>query len=261
MTRNRRGAVTAAELLAELERDPSYLDGQQRDRERQEENRRRYREAAVGVLAELAEAGFPVEKVGQLPKLGVAYPDAVPVLVRWMERVEYRPLWEDIVRALAVPWAGAAAPALLAEFRAGDPAQDPPDTSPRWVVGLALGAIADPSLADELIDLAADPRWGSARGEIVQQLPRTGDVRAGALLVRLLDDPTVSVDAIAGLGNLADAATRPALEPFLSHSDSWVRNEAKKAVRKIDRKAAKSGGGQKASRDSGEKKVPRSGAK
>jgi HEAT repeat protein len=191
------------------------------------------------LLAELAGLGFPVQAVGQLPALGVRYVTAVPVLVRWMQRVDDRYVKNDIVRSLAVPWAIEAAPALLTEFQAGDPAQDPPNTSPRWVVGLALGAIADPSLADELIALATDPRWGPARGPIVRELVKTRDPRAAALLVTLLDDPAVSVDAVVGLGNLADPATRSAVEPFLAHPDSYVRNEAKKAARKIDRKAAK----------------------
>jgi HEAT repeat protein len=242
MTSDRRPPVTAAELMAQLDRDPAFVDGQLRDLAQEEANRRQYQDAAEPLLAELAEAGFAVQTVGQLRRVGVRYPAAVPVLARWMGRVDYLPLWEDIVRSLAVPWAVEAAPALLAEFRAGDPAQDPPDTSPRWVVGLALGAIADPSLADELIDLAADPRWGAARGPIVRELAKTGDPRAAALLVTLLDDPAVSVDAVVGLGNLADPATRSAVEPFLAHPDSYVRNEAKKAARKIDRKEARGSG-------------------
>jgi hypothetical protein len=229
--------MSAAELMAELDRDPGFVAGQVDDLVREEANRRRYREAAAPVLAELADAGFAVDTVGQLRRSGIRYTAAVPILTRWMSRVDYRELQEDIVRSLAVPWAREAAPALLAEFRAGDPSQDPPDTSPRWVVGLALSAIADRSLADDLIELAADPRWGAARGMIVQELGKTGDPRTVDVLLNLLDDTTVSTDAIIGLGKIGEAAARPALERFLTHPDSWIRKEAKKAVARIDRKA------------------------
>ena len=237
MTGKRRKPVTAAELLAELEQDPDFVAGQQRrNRERDEANRRQYQREATPVLSELAELGYHVQSMKQLRLLGTTYTDAVPVLAKWMRRIEDRYVKDDIVRSLAVPWATAAAPARLAEFREGDPSQDPPDTSPRWVVGLALSAIADPSLADELIELAADRRWGEARGMIIQELSKTGDPRAVDVLLNLLDDATVSTDAIIGLGKIGDAAARPALERFLTHSDSWVRKEAKKAVARIDRK-------------------------
>jgi HEAT repeat protein len=73
---------------------------------------------------------------------------------------------------------------------------------------------------------------------IVQELLKTRDPRVSALLQRLLNDETVRA-AVIGLGKLGDPSTRPALEPFLSHPDSWVPNEAKKAARKIDRKSEK----------------------
>jgi HEAT repeat protein len=59
------------------------------------------------------------------------------------------------------------------------------------------------------------------------------------VLLDLLDDATVSTDAIVGLGKMGDPATRPAVERFLGHSDSWVRKVAKQAVAKIDRKASR----------------------
>lgn len=237
MTTGKRQPKTAADLMAELAQDPEYVEGHRNALAQDEVNRRRYHEAAGPVLDNLAAVGFPVQTVGQLRHLGVEYSAAIPVLIRWMTQVDYSPVREDIVRSLAVPWAVEAAPALLTEFQQGDPSLDPPDTSWRWVVGLALSAMANPALADELTMLAADRRWGAARGMIVQELARTGDPRVPGILIALLSDETVSTDAVIGLGKLADPATRPALERFLTHPDSWVRNEAKKAVRRIDRAA------------------------
>jgi len=243
VTSNQEDPLTLAKLVQDLEPAPEpypgYRQRQEEFRRQEEANRQRYRDVAGPMLAELADVGYPVQTVGQLPKLGEKYPDAVSVLVRWMQRVDDRYVKEDVIRALAVPWARAAAPALLAEFRGGDPADDPPDGGLRWVVGLALGAIADRSLADDLIELAAEQRWGGARGMIVQELGSTGDPRAVGVLLDLLDDETVSTDAIIGLGKIGNPAARPALERFLAHPDSWIRKEAKKAIAKIDRKASR----------------------
>jgi serine/threonine-protein kinase RIO1 len=65
---------TAAELMAELERDPTYLE----QRRRREEERRRQEEdqarAEVPILQELREAGVPVGSVWDLiTSPGVVY--------------------------------------------------------------------------------------------------------------------------------------------------------------------------------------------
>src|SRR5918994_7515498 len=66
MTGKRRKPVTAAELLAELEQDPDFVAGQQRDREPDEANRRQYQREATPVLSELAELGYHVRSMKQL---------------------------------------------------------------------------------------------------------------------------------------------------------------------------------------------------
>jgi HEAT repeat protein len=66
---------------------------------------------------------------------------------------------------------------------------------------------------------------------------KTGDPRAVDVLLDLLDDETVSTDAIIGLGKMGDPAALPALGRFLTHPDSRIRDEAKKAIPRINRDA------------------------
>lgn len=152
-------------------------------------------------------------------------------------------LSEDIVRTLSVSFAKKlAALVFLRLFRDPPVLQDPlrPVTSEpaeeylRWIIGNGLGIFADPSLAGELIELALDRRFGMARYQIVAALPKTKDERVPGVLQSLLDDPTVSAHAIAALGKMRFTAARPAIEALLASSDKHVRDEAKKALKRID---------------------------
>lgn len=203
-----------------------------------------YAEGARGVLGDLAEAGFPgLEEVGDLRRRGMRYDAAVPVLLEWLPRASYLFLCEDIARTLSVAFARRlAAPVFLRLFRDPPAVEDPlrPATSEpaqehlRWVIGNGLGIFASPPLADELIELALDRRFGKARFQIVAALPKTKDERVPGVLQGLLDDPAVSAHAIAALGKMRFAAARPAIEAMLASSDKNVRDEAKKALKRID---------------------------
>lgn len=203
-----------------------------------------YAESARGLLGDLAAAGFPrLEKVGELRQRGVRYEAAVPVLLEWLPRVRYLMLSEDIVRTLSVSFAKKlAAPVFLRLFREPPAVEDPlrPEGSEpaqehlRWVIGNGLGIFAGPSLADDLIELALDRRFGQARFQIVAALPKTKDERVAGVLQGLLDDPAVSAHAIAALGKMRFTAARGAIETMLSSPDKNVRDEAKKALRRID---------------------------
>ena len=61
--------------------------------------------------------------------------------------------------------------------------------------------------------------------------------REGAIrfLMKLLNDDEVKVDAMIALGNLRVLQARARIEVFLKHNDSWVRQQAKRAILKIDR--------------------------
>jgi hypothetical protein len=211
---------------------------------RVKERHRLYAEDARGLLDDLAAAGYPgLEKVGELRRGGVRYEAAVPVLLEWLPRVSYLMLSEDIVRTLSVAFARRlAAPVFLRLFRDPPAVEDPlrPVTSPparehlRWVIGNGLGIFAGPPLAGNLIDLAMDRGFGVARTQIVAALPKTKDERVPSVLQGLLDDPPVSAYAVAALGKMQVSAARPAIEAMLSSADKNVRDEAKKALKRID---------------------------
>lgn len=227
---------TADELMAELEQKPEFVERQQQKMDEREENRRRYTEAATGLLADLAAAGFVVETLAQLRRRGVGNRDAVPVLVKWLTQIEYLPLKRDLVATLGSPWARpAAARPLVDEFHRIDPARDTADTSVRWSIGDALERVADESVLDDLIEIATDNSHGRHRALVVTALGNMGKARERVfpVLLRLLDDDVVAPYAVMGLGKLKAPEARPAVERFADHPESWVRKEAKKALAKL----------------------------
>jgi len=207
------------------------------------ERRRLYAEDASGLIADLVAAGFPpVEEVGQLRQLG-DYRAAVPILLDWLPRVTYLMLAVDIVRTLSVPFAKELAfPALVRMFEEPPRLHDPlrPATSEpasehfREVVGGALGTFAAPSTADDLLRLASDDSYGEARALIVSELAKTKDPRAAGVLLDLLDDPTVAPFAVEALGKLKEVGTRDRIAAMLDNPDKNVRDQAKKALKRID---------------------------
>jgi HEAT repeat protein len=53
------------------------------------------------------------------------------------------------------------------------------------------------------------------------------------VLIELPQDDEVAGHAIIGLGNHKATAARSAIEGFLRHPKSWIRAEARKALKKI----------------------------
>ena len=205
--------------------------------------RQLYEANASSLLAELTELGLEVESVGELARRRLKYQVAVPVLLRWLPQVSYLPLAEDIVRTLSVSFAKKAALSeFLKMFRQPPDVEDPmrPATSElpiehlRWVFGNGLGIFAGPTAADDLLELALDRRFGQARTQIVLNLPKTKDDRAAEALLSLLDDPTVSAFAIEALGKMRHAPARGSIAGMLDHSDKNVRDQARKALKRID---------------------------
>ncbi len=185
------------------------------------------------VLADLAQAGFVIEWISDLYSKRYNYKSAIPILLRWLPLIENVNVKEDIVRALSVPWAKPiAAPTLIYEFRK---MQNESITGIKWAIANALSIVADDSVFTDIVDLAQDSQHGTARQMLAVSLGNMKDPRAQDVLIKLLDDDKVAGHAIMGLGKLKSKKAHQAIERFLSHPKTWVRNEAKKALAKIDK--------------------------
>lgn len=223
---------TAAELLRDLTNDPEFAQRvKSREQQRQlavQANRR----AAAPLLAELADAGFKVESVGELFNRKLNYEKVIPVLMRWLPRISNSDVKQDIARALSVEWAKGSAALLIDEFRK---AEDGNPLGVRWAIGNALAVVADDPVFDDLAELVQDPQYGRAREMLAVALGNMRNERATAVLMDLLEDEELAGHAIMALGKLKAAVARPKIERFLDHPRAWVGKEARKALASIDR--------------------------
>jgi hypothetical protein len=189
------------------------------------------------LVRELQEVGCPVGDLWELVNAKRRYPATVPVLLRWLEgldatEIRRRPRdVEAVVRALAVPAArGKAAPLLIELFRT---VPDRTGMGIRWAIGNTLEVVADDSVADEMIALAKDRRYGRAREMVVLALGRLKSERVDQVLIDLLEDEDVDGHAVVALGDRRAASAVPAISAMLQHPNSWVQKEAMKALAKI----------------------------
>lgn len=236
MTRRGESRKTADELLAELGQKPEFVERQRQRMAQREENRRRYAEAAAGLVSDLKNAGISVETLAQLRQRGVGDRQAVPLLVKWLPLMDYLPVKRDIIATLGNASARpAAARPLVDEFRRIDPIEDSADMSLRWSIGDALERVADESVLDDLLQIATDTRHGRHRALVVAALGNMVKARDRVVpvLLDLLNNDDVAGYAVMALGKLKARGVRSAIEPFLDHREAWVRKEAKKALARL----------------------------
>jgi HEAT repeats len=211
----------------------------------------RFGNDAGALAADLQRAGIDASGFGafasrSLPDAGIDpprfdYERAMPVLIKWLPLVETSELKEVIVRGMTGESSamGEGAKVLLDEFR-----RAPTDeASLKWAIGNAISTLADPSLADDLIELLQDPRHGTGRQMLCEALRRTKDPRAPDVLIGLISDADVGGHAIAALRDYGPKTSipplkkaRPALEKVLldRNSSDLARRMAKKSLERLD---------------------------
>jgi hypothetical protein len=190
------------------------------------------KEASKPVLTDLAQAGFNVDWIEDLYTKRFNYKEAIPILLRWLPVVENRAVKESIVRTLSVKWAqNTTAPELLiVEFR-----KAASDDLLQWAIGNALSVVADDRVLDDIIELVENKAYGIARQMLAISLGNMKSPKAVSVLIELLNDPDVDGHAIMALGKLKSKEARSEIERFITHPNTWIRKEAKKALAKIDK--------------------------
>lgn len=223
----KRGWMKASDLFA----DERVVAKREEHDRLMRERRALAREASLGLIAELHENGVPVDSPGDLLKTNIRYEHAMPVLLRGLPRLEHLGVKESVVRALSVPSAPPETASIL--INELESLRDTPSAGAlKWAIGNALEVVAGEDVVGALMHIARDPAYGRARQMIVLALGRFPE--AEALLVELLSDDDVGGHAVAALAELAPASARDALLPFTEHDLRWIRDDAKKALRRID---------------------------
>lgn len=218
--------------MAELQSKPEYVE-QQSQREQQrtreiEEGRR----AATPILDDLAKLGVHLSSLADIPKLGNAAKDTIPILLKWLPVVSNRGVKSEIIQALSTPISKPqAAAGLIEEFKKAKSGE----FDLKWSIASALEVVADDSVFQDIETLVQNKSHGRTREMLAVALGNMKNPRAVSVLIDLLKDSDVAGHAIIGLGKLRPPRARAEIEPFLNASRLWVREEAKRAMANIDR--------------------------
>jgi hypothetical protein len=100
-------------------------------------------------------------------------------------------------------------------------------------VSMHLWELAVPQIADDLIRLIQDPRFGSNRSPLCMALTKTKHPRAAEVIASVIDQEFMAWAALQALAKLKAAQYAEIVRKFLRHPDSDVRRQAKKALKKF----------------------------
>lgn len=220
------------EHLEFLEKGENLSPQEVKLKEHIDRNRALYHAAARGVISDLRANGFDVTVVRDLRESGRKYPDAIPILMRWLPKVKYDMLKEDIVRTLSVPWGKPAADLLIQEFNRAT-SEDEQDY--RAVVGNALRVVAQKKHFPELAAIVRDRSAGYTRRMVIRALGRIKHPDSASVLLELLPDDGEIGHVMDMLRRLKARVPRDLVEPHLTHELPWVRKEAKKLLELQDK--------------------------
>jgi hypothetical protein len=181
MTKPKR--MTAAELMAQLEQDPAWVEQRRLREEKRRLEEEAYARAEAPVVQELRGAGAQISSIWDLVNTKASYPELLPILVNHLQRPYPDAVREGIARALALPEARFAWHLLVRLYR------QEPEGQVKHALALAVGNSAGAQELEELIRLARDPQLGESRLLLLGGLERSGDPRAYRALDELATDP------------------------------------------------------------------------
>jgi len=207
------------------------------------------RAAERPIVKELAQLGYRIESLADLPSQGKTWKSAIPILLEWLTKTDNLDVKNAIVGCLSVPWLRGAGTALLIEqFKKYAVIPDPPgswiELSEKekqerssallaWTIGNALSVVDIRGFEGEIIDLCRNTAFGTARRMIVVRLAKLKDLNAEETALDLLDDKDVRPHAVTALGKMKSRRALRRLEELLADNSSLVRREARRAIKNI----------------------------
>jgi len=88
-------------------------------------------------------------------------------------------------------------------------------------------------LAEELIRLIKDSRYGTTRSGLIEMLAKTKHPQAAEVIASVMAEGNLAWSALRGLGSLKAKQHEAQIRRYLRDTDSEVRLEAKRALKKI----------------------------
>lgn len=188
----RSSAISATELMAELESDPEYQRQIQEDDAEREAWAQKLDQAERPIVGDLRSAGVDVDSVWDLVNTSEPYPNALPVLIQHLELGGYPDrVMESLGRSLAVK------PASLYWTRLQALYQAPRSLGEQEGVAVALAACATSEHLEELINFLGLDERGDSRIYFIRPILKVGGAHGRRVVERLRTDQVFGEEATA----------------------------------------------------------------
>lgn len=223
---------TAAELLAELNKNDSYKKTIESKEKEQKVDQNLLQEDELRISNALREVGISINTIYDLVNTNNPYPKAIPILIDFLEnkKVQHNQVIEGIIRALAVKEAVSIANRHLIKLYNESVKED---ATFCWAIGNTVDAIVCDDDIDDVIKIVKDKSNGVSRQMFVLALGKVKSVKAEQALISLLDDDEVSPHALDALGRLKSQKAKSKISELTNHQKPLIRKEAQKALKKI----------------------------
>ncbi len=190
--------MNAADLMAELARNPEYQRKMQEKEAARAATATQLRDEERPLVQELQRTGItvvldripgqeysgPPRSISDLVNTASPYPEAIPVLIKHLQLGYSRPIRQSIVRALITPDSMGNTDALIELFKA----ETDSESEMKSLLGSAIAEAATDADADRLIALANDPRHGRGREFLPLGLRKASPDKVLPELERWIDD-------------------------------------------------------------------------
>lgn len=181
------------------------------------------------LLQEIRAKGVEISSIDELMKIGAKDRDLVPILLNHLSQISDESDKEFIVRCLGVKGFAEVSKPLLYEFNNSD------NLLYKWAIGNTLDIISDKGILPELLEIVQNKKHGRSRQMIIYGLGKyKKETQIKPILVSLLQDKDVAGHAIHALSQLGDPEVIKDIKPFENYDVTWIRNEAKRAVKKLE---------------------------
>ena len=179
---------------------------------------------------ELTLLGFTFPTIYHAIELKKTHPEVIgPLALKYYQLAVRKQEKSCLLGWLPKKSAADAIPVLLEDFCSDA------DNIDDWAIADTLYTFASRKYIQDYLDIIADPGYGAARQMLVLLVGRLKVEQAIPLLIRLLDDPSMTAHAIIALGRFRREALRPHFERFTACPDPLCRREARKALARLEK--------------------------
>ena len=178
---------------------------------------------------ELLNLGFNFQVLNQAESLLPKYKDTVlPVVIKYYKMAKLKNEKRYLLGWFHHKGLEEVVPMLLEDYYSNNPDID------KWAIGDRLYQIRSKKYIDDYLKIIADSSYGQDRQMIVLLLGKLKEESAIPILIDLLEDEEVRLQAICALGQFKREEFRCYFERFQNSTHPGWRKYAKAALKKLD---------------------------